>query len=61
MCMTKFLILDEETGGYVNYQYVLPIHVHGSGYVQMQMISNSKAEKLVIILFQYEKLYPKSC
>lgn len=41
---------DEETGGYVSYQCVLPMHVHGSGYVQMQMISNSKAEKLVLHL-----------
>lgn len=40
--------IDEETGGYVSYQCVLPMHVHGSGYVQMQMISNSKAEKLVL-------------
>ncbi|XP_066583964.1 uncharacterized protein [Prorops nasuta] len=39
---------DEETGGYVSYQCVLPVHVHGSGYVQMQMISNSKAEKLMV-------------
>ncbi|XP_076168486.1 uncharacterized protein LOC143147267 isoform X1 [Ptiloglossa arizonensis] len=39
---------DEETGGYVSYQCVLPMHVHGSGYVQMQMISNSKAEKLIV-------------
>lgn len=46
--MFKYLIfVDEETGGYVSYQCVLPMHVHGSGYVQMQMISNSKAEKLV--------------
>lgn len=42
--------IDEETGGYVSYQCVLPMHVHGSGYVQMQMISNSKAEKLVLQL-----------
>ena len=41
-------LLDEETGGYVSYQCVLPMNVHGSGYTQMQMISNSKAEKLVI-------------
>lgn len=27
--------------------------VHGSGYVQMQMISNSKAEKLVFIILKY--------
>ncbi|KAL0118269.1 hypothetical protein PUN28_009133 [Cardiocondyla obscurior] len=39
---------DEETGGYVSYQCVLPMLVHGSGYVQMQMISNSKAEKLIV-------------
>lgn len=46
VCMYIHFI-DEETGGYVSYQCVLPMHVHGSGYVQMQMISNSKAEKLV--------------
>ncbi|XP_017893081.1 uncharacterized protein LOC108632797 [Ceratina calcarata] len=39
---------DEETGGYVSYQCVLPMHVHGSGYVQMQMISNIKAERLIV-------------
>ncbi|XP_072762738.1 uncharacterized protein [Anoplolepis gracilipes] len=39
---------DEETGGYVSYQCVLPMLVHGSGYVQMQMISNSKAEKQIV-------------
>ncbi|XP_076653216.1 uncharacterized protein LOC143359266 isoform X2 [Halictus rubicundus] len=39
---------DEETGGYVSYQCVLPMLVHGSGYVQMQMISNSKAEKMIV-------------
>ncbi|XP_012288698.1 uncharacterized protein LOC105704225 [Orussus abietinus] len=39
---------DDETGGYVSYQCVLPIHVHGSGYAQMQMISNSKAEKMMV-------------
>lgn len=44
------IFTDEETGGYVSYQCVLPMHVHGSGYVQMQMISNSKAEKLVLYL-----------
>jgi hypothetical protein len=44
---------DEETGGYVSYQCVLPMLVHGSGYVQMQMISNSKAEKLVFTLSKY--------
>lgn len=45
-----YFFTDEETGGYVSYQCVLPMHVHGSGYVQMQMISNSKAEKLVLHL-----------
>lgn len=46
---------DEETGGYVGYQCVLPMLVHGSGYVQMQMISNSKAEKLVCITLELFK------
>lgn len=40
-------IADDETGGYVSYQCVLPMNVHGSGYTQMQMINNSKAEKMV--------------
>lgn len=48
---------DEETGGYVSYQCVLPMLVHGSGYVQMQMISNSKAEKLVLKYNIYIKLF----
>ncbi|XP_063982430.1 uncharacterized protein LOC135165251 isoform X1 [Diachasmimorpha longicaudata] len=39
---------DDETGGYVSYQCVLPMHVHGSGYVQMQMISNGKAERMAL-------------
>jgi len=46
-CYIGQMFADEETGGYVSYQCVLPMLVHGSGYVQMQMISNSKAEKLV--------------
>lgn len=44
---------DEETGGYVSYQCVLPMVVHGSGYTQMQMISNSKAEKMVCVKVEY--------
>ncbi|XP_032684864.1 uncharacterized protein LOC116850557 [Odontomachus brunneus] len=47
---------DEETGGYVSYQCVLPMHVHGSGYVQMQMISNSKAEKLIVPIVSITQL-----
>ncbi|RLU15205.1 hypothetical protein DMN91_012199 [Ooceraea biroi] len=47
---------DEETGGYVSYQCVLPMLVHGSGYVQMQMISNSKAEKLVLSTLKLKKI-----
>ncbi|XP_057341598.1 uncharacterized protein LOC130678429 isoform X2 [Microplitis mediator] len=39
---------DDETGENVSYQCVLPIDVHGSGYVRMQMISNNKAEKLML-------------
>lgn len=31
----------------MSYQCVLPMQVHGAGYVQMGMISNAKAEKLV--------------
>ncbi|XP_014296629.1 uncharacterized protein LOC103576039 isoform X2 [Microplitis demolitor] len=39
---------DDETGENVSYQCVLPMDVHGSGYVRMQMISNNKAEKLML-------------
>ena len=55
------IITDDETGGYVSYQCVLPLHVHGTGYAQMQMISNSKAEKMVNkkkeILFILDELF----
>ncbi|XP_034257159.1 uncharacterized protein LOC117654554 [Thrips palmi] len=37
---------DDESGG-TGFHSALPLEVHGTGYVQMQMISNSKAEKLM--------------
>lgn len=38
--------LDDDESGSTGYHSALPLEVHGTGYVQMQMISNSKAEKL---------------
>jgi DDB1- and CUL4-associated factor 15 len=36
--------------GLTGYHSALPLEVHGSGYAQMQMVSNSKAERLVSIV-----------
>ncbi|KAG7154412.1 DDB1- and CUL4-associated factor 15-like, partial [Homarus americanus] len=40
-------IEDDELGTATGYHNALPLEVHGSGYTQMHMISNSKAEKLM--------------
>lgn len=40
-------LADDELGTATGYHNALPLEVHGSGYTQMHMISNSKAEKLV--------------
>ena len=37
---------DDDLGTSTGYHSALPLEVHGSGYTQMQMISNTKAEKL---------------
>merc|ERR1712130_848848 len=37
---------DDDLGISTGYHSALPLEVHGSGYTQMQMISNNKAEKL---------------
>ncbi|CAB3359272.1 Hypothetical predicted protein [Cloeon dipterum] len=37
---------DDDMSGLTGYHSALPLEVHGSGYTQMQMVSNSKAEKL---------------
>ena len=37
---------DDDLGTTTGYHSALPLEVHGSGYTQMQMISNAKAEKL---------------
>jgi len=37
---------DDDLGATTGFHSALPLEVHGSGYTQMQMISNSKAEKL---------------
>ena len=37
---------DDDLGTSTGYHSALPLEVHGSGYQQMQMISNTKAEKL---------------
>ncbi|XP_050712340.1 uncharacterized protein LOC126996160 isoform X2 [Eriocheir sinensis] len=39
-------IEDDELSTATGYHNALPLEVHGSGYTQMQMISNTKAEKL---------------
>ncbi|KAG0697691.1 DDB1- and CUL4-associated factor 15 [Chionoecetes opilio] len=39
-------IEDDELSTATGYHNALPLEVHGSGYTQMQMISNMKAEKL---------------
>ena len=41
---------DDELSSATGYHNALPLEVHGSGYTQMHMISNSKAEKLVRII-----------
>lgn len=40
-------IEDDDESGSTGFHSALPLEVHGTGYVQMQMISNSKAEKLM--------------
>lgn len=42
---------DDELGTATGYHNALPLEVHGSGYTQMHMISNTKAEKLVRTFF----------
>jgi DDB1- and CUL4-associated factor 15 len=41
---------DDDMSGLTGYHSALPLEVHGSGYAQMQMVSNSKAERLVRIV-----------
>ncbi|XP_063606430.1 uncharacterized protein LOC134781245 [Penaeus indicus] len=41
-------IEDDELGTATGYHNALPLEVHGSGYTQMHMISNTKAEKLMV-------------
>ncbi|XP_067004415.2 uncharacterized protein [Anabrus simplex] len=40
-------IEDDDLNECTGYHCALPLEVHGAGYVQLQMISNSKAEKLM--------------
>nr|CAD7430815.1 unnamed protein product [Timema monikensis] len=40
-------IEDDDLSEITGYHSALPLEVHGAGYMQLQMISNSKAEKLV--------------
>ncbi|KAK7872737.1 hypothetical protein R5R35_011872 [Gryllus longicercus] len=40
-------IEDDDVNEGISYHCALPLEVHGAGYVQLQMISNSKAEKLM--------------
>lgn len=44
---------DDELSTATGYHNALPLEVHGSGYTQMQMISNAKAEKLVMTSLLY--------
>ena len=37
---------DDDLGMTTGYHSALPLEVHGSGYTQLAMISNAKAEKL---------------
>lgn len=45
--MLGLVLIDDDESGSTGFHSALPLEVHGTGYVQMQMISNSKAEKLV--------------
>ena len=49
-----FPFSDDELGGnpITPYHFVLPLEVHGAAYAQLQMISKTKAEKLVCIIFK---------
>ena len=40
-------LADDELSSCTGYHNALPMEVHGAGYTQMHMISNTKAEKLV--------------
>ena len=37
---------EDDLGSTTGYHNALPLEVHGSGYTQMAMVSNSKAERL---------------
>lgn len=41
-----FSVSDDDIG--TGFHCALPLSVHGSAYAQMEMISNQKAEKLVV-------------
>ena len=46
---------DDDLGTSTGYHSALPLEVHGSGYTQMQMISNTKAEKLSLPSLRVEQ------
>jgi len=46
---------DDDLGISTGYHSALPLEVHGSGYTQMQMISNAKAEKLSLACVRVEQ------
>lgn len=52
-----FCVPDDELSTATGYHNALPLEVHGSGYTQMQMISNTKAEKLVMTSFPCSTLF----
>lgn len=49
--MTWWNIIDDDLSSSTGYHNALPLEVHGAGYNQMAMVSNSKALRLVNLLF----------
>jgi len=43
---------DDDFSESTGYHCALPLEVHGAGYAQLQMISNTKAGKLVSVVKQ---------
>jgi hypothetical protein len=53
---------DDDFSESTGYHCALPLEVHGAGYAQLQMISNTKAGKLVSVIksqiFIFRKIVP---
>jgi len=45
---------DDDFSESTGYHCALPLEVHGAGYAQLQMISNTKAGKLVSVVKQID-------